>query len=101
MEVPTNLYESIISRLGPTGHVNLLLDVKVISSQVSDHLWVYKSPLPLRQGVRDHFPLHFTNFSSSLLTPLLPLFIFIIKLLDIGLLPPRRSLNQDKLQCAL
>jgi hypothetical protein len=32
MEAPTNLYELTISSLGPTGHVNLLLDVKVNSS---------------------------------------------------------------------
>jgi hypothetical protein len=32
MEAPTNLYEQTISILGPTGHVNLLLDVQVISS---------------------------------------------------------------------
>jgi hypothetical protein len=32
MEVPIDLYKSTISSLGPTGHVNLLLDVKVISS---------------------------------------------------------------------
>jgi hypothetical protein len=33
MEAPTDLYEPIISSLSPTGHVNLLLDVKVISSR--------------------------------------------------------------------
>jgi hypothetical protein len=32
MEAPIDLYEPTISSLGPTGHVNLLLDVKVISS---------------------------------------------------------------------
>jgi hypothetical protein len=32
MEVPIDLYEPTISSMGPTGHVNLLLDVKVISS---------------------------------------------------------------------
>jgi hypothetical protein len=32
MEVPTDLYEPTILSLGPTGHVNLLLDVKIISS---------------------------------------------------------------------
>jgi hypothetical protein len=36
------------------------------------------------------------NFLSSLLTPLYPLFIFKIKPLDVGLLPPRRDLNQDR-----
>jgi hypothetical protein len=29
MEAPTNLYEMTFSSLGPTSHVNLLLDVKV------------------------------------------------------------------------
>jgi hypothetical protein len=29
---PANLYESTISSLGPTGHVNPFLDVKVFSS---------------------------------------------------------------------
>jgi hypothetical protein len=32
MEAPTDLYEPTISSLGPTDHVNLLLDVKVINS---------------------------------------------------------------------
>jgi hypothetical protein len=32
MEAPTDLYEPTISSLGPIGHVNLLLDVKVINS---------------------------------------------------------------------
>jgi hypothetical protein len=32
MEALTDLYELTISSLGPTGHVNHLLDVKVISS---------------------------------------------------------------------
>jgi hypothetical protein len=31
MEAPTDLDESIFSSLGPTGHVNLLFNVKVIS----------------------------------------------------------------------
>jgi hypothetical protein len=29
---PTNLYELAFSNLGPTGHVNLLLNIKIISS---------------------------------------------------------------------
>jgi hypothetical protein len=32
MEAPTAFYELIMSSLGPTGHVNLLQDVRVISS---------------------------------------------------------------------
>jgi hypothetical protein len=32
MEAPTNLHKSTILGLDPTGHVNILLDVKVISS---------------------------------------------------------------------
>jgi hypothetical protein len=32
MEAPTDLNEPIFSSLGPTGQVNLFLDVKVISS---------------------------------------------------------------------
>jgi hypothetical protein len=32
MEAPTDLYEQTITSLDPSGHVNLLLDVKVISS---------------------------------------------------------------------
>jgi hypothetical protein len=31
MEAPTGLYEPTISSLSPTGHVNLFLDVKIIS----------------------------------------------------------------------
>jgi hypothetical protein len=31
LEAPTNHYELTLSSLGPTGHVNLLLDVNVIS----------------------------------------------------------------------
>jgi hypothetical protein len=32
MEAPIDLYKPIVSSLGPTNHVDLLLDVKVISS---------------------------------------------------------------------
>jgi hypothetical protein len=32
MEAPSDLYEPTFSSLGSTGHVNLLLNVKVISS---------------------------------------------------------------------
>jgi hypothetical protein len=32
MEALTNLYEPTFLRQGPTGHVNLLLDVKVLNS---------------------------------------------------------------------
>jgi hypothetical protein len=32
IEAPTDLYELTFLSLGPTGHVNLLLDVKAISS---------------------------------------------------------------------
>jgi hypothetical protein len=32
VEAPTNLYGLTIKSMGSTGHVNLLLDVKVISS---------------------------------------------------------------------
>jgi hypothetical protein len=32
MEAPTNLDEPTFSSMGPTGHVNLILNVKVISS---------------------------------------------------------------------
>jgi hypothetical protein len=70
MEAPTDPYKPTVSCLGPTGHVNLLLDEKVISSYLSDRLPIYKSPLPFRQGIRDHSPLHFVNFLSSLLTPI-------------------------------
>jgi hypothetical protein len=43
MEAPTDLYKLTISSLGHTGHVNLLLHIKVISSYLSDRLPVYKS----------------------------------------------------------
>jgi hypothetical protein len=32
MEAPTDLDEPTLSSMGPTGHINLLLDVKVINS---------------------------------------------------------------------
>jgi hypothetical protein len=32
MEAPTDLNEPTFSSMGPTGHVNLFLDVKIISS---------------------------------------------------------------------
>jgi hypothetical protein len=32
MEAPTDLYEPTISSLGLNGHVNLLIDIKLISS---------------------------------------------------------------------
>jgi hypothetical protein len=31
LKAPTDLYEPTFSNLGPTGHVNLLLDTQVIS----------------------------------------------------------------------
>jgi hypothetical protein len=37
MEAPTDLYELTFSCLGPTGNVDPLLDVKVISSLLSSH----------------------------------------------------------------
>jgi hypothetical protein len=37
MDALTDLYEPTFSSLGPTGHVNLLLDVKVISLWLSDY----------------------------------------------------------------
>jgi hypothetical protein len=36
MESPSDLYEPTFSSLGPTNHVNLLLDVKVVSSYLSN-----------------------------------------------------------------
>jgi hypothetical protein len=36
LESPTDLYELTFSNLGPIGHVNLLLDVKIISLLLSD-----------------------------------------------------------------
>jgi hypothetical protein len=50
MEAPTDLYKLIISSLGHTGHVNLLLHIKVISSYLSDRLPVYKSSPTLQAG---------------------------------------------------
>jgi hypothetical protein len=50
MEDPTDFYEPIISSLGPTSHVNLLLDVKVIGSKLFDRLPVYKRPPTLQVG---------------------------------------------------
>jgi hypothetical protein len=44
MEAPTDHYKLTILSLGPTGHVNLLLDVKAISSWLSDRLPIYKRP---------------------------------------------------------
>jgi hypothetical protein len=32
MEAPTNIYEPTISSMGPTDYVNLLIDIKLISS---------------------------------------------------------------------
>jgi hypothetical protein len=48
MEAATVLYEPTISSMGPTGNVNILLDIKVFSSLLSDCLPVYKMPLPFR-----------------------------------------------------
>jgi hypothetical protein len=36
MEAPTNLNEPTFSSLGPTSHVNFLLEVKIISLYLSD-----------------------------------------------------------------
>jgi hypothetical protein len=75
MEAPTELYELTSLSLGLTGHVNLFLDVKLITHSYPTAATVYKRPPTLQAGVRDHFPLHHMNFSSSLLTPLQPLFV--------------------------
>jgi hypothetical protein len=53
---PTDLYEPTFSSLGPTGHVNLLLGVKVISSKLSDHLVIYKRSPTLQVGGTRSFP---------------------------------------------
>jgi hypothetical protein len=44
MEAPTDLYELTFSSLGPTGHVNLLQNIKVASLELSDRCTVYKRP---------------------------------------------------------
>jgi hypothetical protein len=41
------------------------------------------------------------NHLSTLLTPCNPYFLLNIKPLDLGLLPPWRGLNQDKLLCLI
>jgi hypothetical protein len=48
MEAPTDLYELTISCLGLTGHVNLLLNIKLISSVFSDRFLVYERPPTLQ-----------------------------------------------------
>jgi hypothetical protein len=50
METSTDLYKPTISSLGPTAHVNLLLDVKIISPQLFDRLPVYKRLPTLQTG---------------------------------------------------
>jgi hypothetical protein len=56
MKVPTELCEPTISSLGLTGHVNLLFNVKVISSYLSDRLPIYKRPHTLQAGGTRSFP---------------------------------------------
>jgi hypothetical protein len=46
----SNLYEPTFSSLCPTGHVNLFQDIKIISSQLSDRLMVYKRTPTLLAG---------------------------------------------------
>jgi hypothetical protein len=73
MDAPTDLYKLTISSLDPTGHVNLLMNVKIISSLLSNRLTVYKkAPYLYPSGRRYEIitPFHDMNFSSSLLTPL-------------------------------
>jgi hypothetical protein len=60
MEAPNRPLRPDLLGQGPTGHVILLLNL----------MRPIKTPLPFRQGVQDHFPFHFANFLSSLLTPL-------------------------------
>jgi hypothetical protein len=50
MEAPTDLYELTFSSLGPTGHVNLLQNIKVASLELSDRCTVYKRPPTLQAG---------------------------------------------------
>jgi hypothetical protein len=58
MEAPTNLFELTLSSLGPTGHVNLLLNIKVARPQLFDRYAVYKRPPTLQAGcsTRSFFP---------------------------------------------
>jgi hypothetical protein len=69
METPTNLYEPTISSLGPTGHVNLLLDVKIISSSFSDRCdGLQKAPYPSGRGYEIISPFT-TRTSRALCSP--------------------------------
>jgi hypothetical protein len=69
MEAPTDLYELTISSLGPIGHVNLLMDVKVISLYLSDCITVYKRPPTLEVGSTRSFPPLTTRTSQALYSP--------------------------------
>jgi hypothetical protein len=65
MEALANLFG-----LGPHWPCNLLSNVKVTSSQLSDRCVVYERPPTLQVGGYEiHFLLHLVNFLSSLLTP--------------------------------
>jgi hypothetical protein len=61
---------------GPTGHVNLIVDIKIINLYLSSCPSAIKGPIPFRQRKIKIFPpFHLTNFSSSQVTPIVTLFI--------------------------
>jgi hypothetical protein len=56
MEAPTNLYEPAISSLGPTSHVNLLLDVKELVQIYPTAFQSIKGPYHSGRGMRSFSP---------------------------------------------
>jgi hypothetical protein len=100
---PTDLYESTILSMGPICNVNPFVDIEIIAYSYLTASWSIKDTLPFRQGTergnnKNISPFHVANFLSSQLTPIVALLIFFnTKMLDIGLLPYIRGLNQNKL----
>jgi hypothetical protein len=83
---------------GTTGHVNPFVDTEIISSYLSNRLPAIKSPLLFSQRGQEHFPLSLSELLELSAHPLCNTpHLQYKETLDIGLLPHRIGLNQDKL----
>jgi hypothetical protein len=97
VEASTDPDELTSSTWGLSGHITFL-DVNVIGHGYPAASRRIKSPLPLRQGTQEHFPLPLSKLLEPSAHPHCNHWSSLIsKMLDVGLLPDRRGLNHDEL----
>jgi hypothetical protein len=98
MEASNRPQQTDLLRFGPTGHVNPFVDIEINSLQLSSRLPTVKAPYPSSRGDTKHFPLSLSELFELSAHPIVTLFFFFnTKMLDAGLLPRSRGMNQDKL----